>query len=74
MAEAVVMDSKRILPVAAYLEGEFGLSGIYLGVPAKVGAGGVEQVLDFELTADEKTALEKSAQTVRDLITDLDLS
>ncbi|MFC1978724.1 malate dehydrogenase [Chloroflexota bacterium] len=74
MAEAVVLDSKRILPVAAYLEGEFGLSGIYLGVPAKVGAGGVEQILEFELTADEKAALEKSAQSVRDLITDLDLS
>jgi len=74
LAEAVVLDSKRILPVAAYLEGEFGLSGIYLGVPAKVGAGGVEQVLEFELTDDEKVALEKSARTVRDLITDLDLS
>jgi len=74
MAEAVVMDSKRVLPVAAYLEGEFGLSGIYLGVPAKVGAGGVERILEFDLTADEKAALEKSVQMVRDLITDLDLN
>jgi malate dehydrogenase len=74
MAEAVVKDSKCILPVAAYLEGEFGINGIYLGVPAKVGAGGVEQILEFELTSDEKAALEKSAQTVCDLITDLNLS
>jgi malate dehydrogenase len=74
MAEAVVRDSKRILPVAAYLEGEFGLSGIYLGVPAKIGAGGVERIMEFDLMSDEKTALEKSAQTVRDLIADLDLS
>jgi len=74
MAEAVVRDSKRILPVAAYLEGEFGLSGIYLGVPAKIGAGGVERIMEFELMSDEKAALDKSAQTVRDLIVDLDLS
>jgi malate dehydrogenase len=74
MAEAVVRDSKRILPVAAYLEGEFGLSGIYLGVPAKIGAGGVEHIMEFELMPDEKAALEKSGQTVRDLIADLDLS
>jgi malate dehydrogenase len=74
MAESIVLDSKRILPVCAYLDGEFGLSDIYLDVPAKIGAGGVEKVLEFELTPDEKAALDRSAQSVRELIDKLDLS
>lgn len=73
MAQAVVTDSKRVLPVCAYLDGQFGLSDIYIGVPAKIGAQGVEQVLEFELTAGERQALEASAQSVRNLIAKLDL-
>jgi malate dehydrogenase len=66
MVEAIVQDRKRILPCAAWLEGEYGLSGLYLGVPCKLGAGGLERVLEVELTADERAALEKSAQAVRE--------
>jgi len=68
MVEAILKDKKRILPCACYLEGEYGLKGIYLGVPAKLGARGVEKVIEFKLTADEKQALEKSASSVKDLI------
>jgi malate dehydrogenase len=74
MAEAIVLDAKRVLPVCAYLDGEFGLSDIYMGVPAKIGAAGVEEVLEFELTPDEKDALSKSAESVRNLIAMLDLT
>ena len=66
MAEAIVFDQKRILPCAAWLEGEYGMSGLFLGVPVKLGRGGVEKVLDVELTADERAALEKSAEAVRE--------
>jgi malate dehydrogenase len=66
MAEAIVRDKKRILPCAAWLEGEYGMSGLFLGVPVKLGRSGVEQVLEVELTADEKAALEKSAAAVRE--------
>jgi malate dehydrogenase len=66
MVEAIVLDRKRILPCAAWLEGEYGMSGLYLGVPCKLGKNGLEQVLEIELTADERAALEKSAQAVRE--------
>ena len=66
MAEAIVKDKKRILPCAAWLEGEYGMSGLFLGVPAKLGRRGVESVIEVELTAEERTALEKSAAAVRD--------
>jgi malate dehydrogenase len=65
MAEAIVHDQKRVLPCAAWLQGEYGLSGIYLGVPCKLGAGGLEQILQVELTADEKAALNRSADSVK---------
>lgn len=68
MAEAVLKDKKRILPVAAYLNGEYGSKDIYTGVPAIIGANGVEKILELELTADEKVALDKSIQAVRDLL------
>src|SRR5438132_1389161 len=67
MVDAVVRDKKKILPCAAYLQGEYGLTDVYVGVPVKLGRGGVEQVIEFELTADEKTELEKSAGHVREL-------
>ena len=66
MAEAIVNDQRRILPCAAWLEGEYGMSGLYLGVPCKIGRKGLEKVLEVELTADERTALEKSAEAVRE--------
>ena len=66
MVEAIVNDQKRILPCAAWLEGEYGMSGLYLGVPCKLGRHGLEKVIEVELSADERAALEKSAQAVRE--------
>jgi len=68
MVEAIARDKKRILPCAAYLQGEYGLEGIFLGVPCKLGAGGLKEILEVELTAEERAALEKSAQAVRETI------
>src|SRR5437764_15286670 len=66
MAEAIVRDQKRILPCAAWLEGEYGMKGLYLGVPCKLGRRGLERVIEVQLTADERAALEKSADAVRE--------
>ena len=66
MAEAIVRDQKRILPCASWLEGEYGMKGVYLGVPCKLGRRGLEKVLDVQLTADERAALAKSAEAVRE--------
>jgi malate dehydrogenase len=66
MAEAIVKDHKRILPCAAWLEGEYGMKGLFLGVPCKLGRKGLEQVIEVELTKDERAALEKSAEAVRE--------
>jgi malate dehydrogenase len=66
MVESIVLDQKRVLPCAAWLEGEYGLSGLFLGVPCKLGRRGLEQILEVELTADERAALEKSAEAVRE--------
>ena len=66
MCEAIVRDQKRILPCAAWLEGEYGMSGLFLGVPCKLGRKGLEQIIEVELTPDEKAALEKSAEAVRE--------
>jgi malate dehydrogenase len=68
MVEAIVKNKKRILPAAAYLEGEYGIDGLYMGVPILLGAGGVEKVIEVELTAEEKANLEQSAQAVRELM------
>jgi malate dehydrogenase len=65
MVEAIVKDQRRILPAIAYLEGEYGFEGIYLGVPTILGANGIEKVIELELTEEEKAALEKSADAVR---------
>ncbi|MGG1658954.1 malate dehydrogenase [Brevibacillus sp. NRS-1366] len=65
MTEAVLKDKKRILPSIAYLEGEYGYHDLYLGVPTLLGAGGIEKVIELDLTAAEKTALDKSADSVR---------
>jgi malate dehydrogenase len=66
MAEAIVKDSKRVLPCSAWLEGEYGMRGLFLGVPCKLGRNGLEQIIEVELTADERAALTKSADAVRD--------
>ncbi|MET3290960.1 UNVERIFIED_CONTAM: malate dehydrogenase [Brevibacillus sp. OAP136] len=65
MAEAIIKDKKRILPSIAYLEGEYGYSDLYLGVPTLLGAKGIEKVYELELTAEERAALDKSADSVR---------
>lgn len=65
MAEAILKDKKRILPSIAYLEGEYGYSDLYLGVPTILGANGIEKVLELELTEEEKKALDRSADSVR---------
>jgi malate dehydrogenase len=66
MAEAIVRDQKRILPCSAWLEGEYGMKGLYLGVPCKLGRKGLEKIVEVDLTSDERAALEKSAEAVRD--------
>ncbi|HWP65373.1 MAG TPA: malate dehydrogenase [Candidatus Limnocylindria bacterium] len=68
MADAYLNDRKAVLPCAAYLEGEYGLRDLYVGVPVRIGAGGVEKVLEIDLTPDERKALEVSASHVRELV------
>jgi len=68
MVEAILKDKKQILPCAVYLEGEYGISGLFVGVPVKLGAKGVEQIIEIKLTPDEKAALDKSAASVRELV------
>ncbi len=66
MTEAIVKDTKRILPCSAWLDGEYGMKGLFLGVPCKLGRRGLEQIIEVELTADERAALAKSAEAVRE--------
>jgi len=73
MAEAIVKDQKRILPCAAWLEGEYGMSGLFLGVPVKIGRGGMEKVIEVELTSKERVDLGKSAEAVREPMSKLSL-
>ena len=73
MAEAIVKDQKRILPCAAWLEGEYGMSGLFLGVPVKLGRGGIEKVLEVELTSKERVDLGKSAEAVREPMSKLSI-
>ncbi|MEW4368932.1 malate dehydrogenase [Paenibacillus kandeliae] len=68
MTEAVLKDKKRILPVIAYLEGEYGYDHLFLGVPAILGGNGIERIFELELTEDEQSQLDKSADSVRDVI------
>ena len=68
MAEAYLGDSKRILPVAAYVQGKYGLDGLYVGVPAVIGAGGVEEVIEIELSPEEKANLKVSTDAVEELL------
>ena len=68
MTEAILKDKKKILPCAAYLEGEYGINGLYVGVPCKLGANGLEQIIEINLTAEERIALQKSAASVQELV------
>jgi len=67
MVEAILKDKKKILPCAAYLQGEYGIDGYYIGVPCKLGAAGLEQIIEIKLTAEEDAALKKSAEAVKEL-------
>jgi malate dehydrogenase len=68
MVEAILKDKKKILPCAVYLEGEYGIKGLFVGVPAKLGAKGVEEIVQIKLTPEENAALQKSANSVRELV------
>ena len=72
MVEAVLFDKGEILPCTAYLDGEYGIDGIFVGVPVKLGANGIEDIIEFNLTPDESSALHRSADAVRELITVMD--
>ena len=67
MAEAILKDKKKVLPCAAYLQGEYGINGYYVGVPCKLGAAGLEQIIEIKLSADEDAALKRSAAAVKEL-------
>src|SRR6266516_4574090 len=73
MVEAILKDKKKILPCAAYLDGQYGVRGLYVGVPVKLGREGVEQVIEIKLTPDEQAAFDKSAGAVRELVDKLKL-
>jgi malate dehydrogenase len=64
MAEAVINDTKRVFPCAAYLDGEFGISGYFLGVPVVLGEKGIERIVEFKLTGEEEAAMQKSVEVV----------
>ena len=69
MVAAILKDQKKILPCAAYLEGEYGVEGLYLGVPVKLGRSGIEEIIQIQLTPDEQEALDRSAASVQELVT-----
>jgi malate dehydrogenase len=68
MVDAILKDKKKILPCSVYLEGEYGIDGLFVGVPVKLGARGVEEIVQIKLTAEEKAALDKSAGAVKELV------
>jgi malate dehydrogenase len=68
MVESILLDKKKVLPCAAYLEGEYGINGLYVGVPVKLGAGGIEKIYQVKLLPDEQAALAKSAASVQELV------
>ena len=73
MVEAILKDKKKILPCSVFLQGEYGIDGLFVGVPCKLGANGLEQIIQIDLTADEQAALGKSAAAVQELVQVLDL-
>jgi malate dehydrogenase len=68
MVDAVMLDEHRVLPCTAYLEGEYEIGGLYMGVPVKLGAGGIEEIVELELGDDEREALNASAEAVREVV------
>ena len=68
MAESYLLDKKRVLPCAAWLNGEYGIKDLYVGVPVVIGAKGVERIVELELTSDERAEFEKSADAVKALV------
>jgi malate dehydrogenase len=68
MVDAIMLDEKRVLPCTAYLEGEYGIDGLYMGVPVKLGHAGIEEVVELELSEDEQTMLNESAEAVREVV------
>ena len=68
MVDAIMLDEKRVLPCTAYLEGEYGIDGLYMGVPVKLGAGGIEAIVELDLTDEERAALGASAEAVREVV------
>ncbi len=68
MTEAILKDQRRVLPAIAYLEGEYGYSDLYLGVPVILGGNGIEKIIELELLADEKEALDRSVESVRNVM------
>ena len=68
MVEAILKDKKKILPCAVYLEGEYGIDGLFVGVPCKLGSNGLEKIIEIKLTPDEQAALRKSADSVAELV------
>jgi len=68
MVDAIMLDEKRVLPCTAHLEGEYGIDGLYMGVPVKLGRGGIEEIIELELSDDEQTMLNESADAVREVV------
>jgi malate dehydrogenase len=68
MVNAVMLDEQRVLPCTAYLDGEYGIDGLYMGVPVKLGADGIEEIVELDLTEDEQAALQESADAVREVV------
>jgi malate dehydrogenase len=68
MADAILLDQKRVLPCAAYLQGEYGIEDLFVGVPVKLGAGGIEDIIEIDLSDDEREGLEYSANDVRNMV------
>ena len=68
MVESIMLDEKRVLPCTAYLEGEYGIDGLYMGVPVKIGVRGIEEIVELDLSDEEREALERSAEAVREVV------
>ena len=72
MVESIIKDEHKVLPCAALCEGEYGLKGTYMGVPARLGQKGVEEIIEYDLTPEEKVAFDISAQGIRELCDEVD--
>ena len=68
MVDAIILDQKRVLPCAAYCQGEYGVEDLFVGVPVKLGARGIEEIIQIKLTPEEDAALKKSASSVKELV------